>query len=157
MLDQTTIFLRSAWQEAGNIDKGHNRNFKRITKAHKACGFARGIRVKHTGQYHRLIGNDTDRTPFHTTETGDDVFCKTILDFKEIGFINRLQNQLFHIIRLVRIFRNKRIKRKINTIRRIKARPMRRAVFIVRRQEINQTSYLQQRFDIIVPRTISNR
>ena len=41
VLDDAVVFLAGAGEEAGHVDEGQDRDFKRIAEAHEARGFLR--------------------------------------------------------------------------------------------------------------------
>ena len=157
MLDKPAVFLRRARQEAGNINKRHDRNFKRVAVAHKARGFARGIRVQHARQHHRLVGDDAHCAPFDATETGNDVAGVFRGKLVEVALIDHLPDQLLHVIGLVGVIGDQRIEAEIAAERIILARPFRHAFLIVRRQEVDEAADLQEGLDIIVEGAVSDR
>ena len=157
MLDEAAIFLRRSRQEARHINESDNRNFKRITKPHEARRFSAGIAIEHTRQNHRLIGHKPDSAPLNPPKPGDDIAREFLGNFKEIALINHLEDEFFHIIGLVGIIRDERIKAHIPALGIIKARPFRHAGLIVGGQEIYQSTDLQQSLDIIIEGTIRNR
>ena len=110
MLYQSAILLRCARQETRHVDKTYNWNVEAITETYKAGCFARRIRIQHARQYHWLICDDANCSPLYPPETHDDVFGMGVLDFEKIAAINSFRDQLFHIIGLVRVGRNKCIK-----------------------------------------------
>ena len=156
MLDQTAIFLLGPGHEARHVDKGDDRNVETIAKADKARTFARRINVQNAGQRHRLIGHKADRGAFHPAKAAYDIGAKSRADFKEVTFIDRLLDQLLHVIGLVRIVRDQCVETVIDALNRIISRPNRRIFAIGARQEIDQAPHLRQRFNVIFERAIDD-
>jgi hypothetical protein len=69
VLDQAAIFLCGARQEARHVDEGHDRDVEGVAEADKARGLARGIRVEHAGQHHRLVGDEAHRAAGDAAES----------------------------------------------------------------------------------------
>ena len=80
-----------------------------------------------------------------TVDTGDLVQLRDFYD------------QLFHVVRLVRILGDQRVEALFNPARLVKERANRRLVAVVKRQEVHETANLGQGFDVIFKRAIGNR
>ena len=78
---------------------------------------------EHASKHHRLIGNNANRAAFNATKTNHDILGMGFLNFEEVAFINDLRDQFLNIVRLVGIIRHQRIKRHLDTLAMIKARP----------------------------------
>ena len=157
MLDHAAQFLRHAGQKAGHIDQSQDRNFKGIAKADKPRRLARTVDVKAASQNHRLIGNHADRLAFDADKACDDIGGKIALNFKEIGLIGDLVDQLFHIIGLVWIVGDQRIKTGLKPLRIVKERAHRSLFAVVQRQKVNQAAGFGQGFDIVFKGAIGDR
>ena len=109
VLDDAAVFLRRARHEARHVNEGDNRNIEGITEAHEARSFDRGLDIQTACQNEWLVGDDTNRAAFHTTKADDDVLGVIRLDLEEVTVIYSLDDQFFHVIRLVRVGRYQRV------------------------------------------------
>ncbi len=157
VLDQPAIFLRCAGQEAGDVDKGHDRNLERITEPHETGRLARGVGVEHAGQHHGLVGDETDGAALHAAEAGDDVAGEALLDLEEITLVSDFADQFLHVVGLVRIVGNEGVERGIHPFRLVEGRPFRHAGLVVEGKEVDQPAHLQQAFDIVLERAVRDR
>ena len=74
-----------------------------------------------------MVRNHADRFAFKADKANDYIFGKILLDFEKITLIRYFGDQLFNVIRNVRIFRNKRIKALNLAVMLVKERAARRA------------------------------
>ncbi len=121
VLDQAAILLRGARQEARHVDEGDDRDVEAVAEAHEARGLARGVAVEHAGQHHRLVGDDADRAAFHAGEAGDDVLGEALLDLEEVALVDDLQDQLLHVVGLVRVVGDQRVERAVLAVGAVEA------------------------------------
>ena len=157
MLDNPAVFLAGARQKARHIHERQDRNLERVTETHEPRCLARRVDVEAPGQNHRLVRDDTHGLTLQPNEPRDDVLREILLDFKEIRLVPDLEDQLFHVIWLVRIFRHQRIERRFHSTRIVKERTNRWLGAVIERQEIDKAAHLCQRFDIVLERTVGHR
>ena len=113
MTDDTIVFLRISRKESRNIFECNQRNIETVAKTDKTTCFVAGVDVKNAGKISRLIGYDTYRTTCHAGKADDDILCKVRHDFEEITVVYHAFDNVFHIIRYVRICRNDCIQRSV--------------------------------------------
>ena len=106
MTNNATILLRCPRQESGHVHQSNNGNRKRITKSNEAGCFGGGLNIQTSGEDHRLIGNNTNRTAPHPSKAGQNIACIIGFKLKKITVINDFFNQLMHVVRLIRVVRN---------------------------------------------------
>ena len=154
---QSAIFLRGARQKTWHVDEGHDRNVEGVAKAHKARGLARGVRVEHARQHHRLVGDEAHRAPGDAAEARDDVLGKGLGNLEEVALVHDFEDQLLHVVGLVRMVGDQRIQRQVDPLDVVKTRPFRHAVGVVGGQEIDQPAHLQQRLDVVLEGAVGDR
>ena len=150
MFDDAGVFLRGARQKTRNVHEGDDRDVEAIAEAHEARGLARGVVVEHARKHHGLIGDEAHRPAFDAAETGDDVAREGFADLEEVALVRDFVDQLFHVVRLVRIFRHQRVEAHLRALRRVVGRPMRRLLAVVERQEIEEAAQLFDGDDIVL-------
>lgn len=101
MLDNSTEFLISAWQEAWDICESHDWDLESITETDEASCFDGGVNVEATGKDLRLVGDHTDDFALNFTEACDHVFSEVWHDLVEVVAISDVLNHLEHIVWLV--------------------------------------------------------
>ena len=103
VLDDAAVFLSGAWHKTWNVNQSHYWNIEGITETYKTCRLDRGLNVQTASQNQWLICHDADRAAFHTCKTNHNIFGIVRLQLKKLTIIHNLCNQLFHVIRLIRI------------------------------------------------------
>ena len=156
MLDNAAIFLSGPRQEAGNVHKGQDRNVEAVTKPHETRRLARAVDIEAAGQHHRLVGDDPDRRTLHAREADNDVARKVRLDLEEVGIVDDLLDQLFHVIGLVGIARDKSVERGLDPVGRVSGGPQRRRPPVRGGQEIHEAAQFDERLDIVLESEIGN-
>ena len=101
------MLLVPAGQKSGYINKSNDWDIKTITKANKSSCLIRSVNIKNTRQIGWLISNNANRLSSHSCVSNYNILSKLWHNFKEIIFVYYFFNQLLHIIRNIRIFRNK--------------------------------------------------
>src|SRR5690554_6727027 len=101
--NHSRMLLIHPGQITGHVFQGNDRNIKSVTVANEASGLVRAVAVEHTGQHQRLVGYKTSGLSIHTAKTNDNVGCKKLLNFKEIGIVHNGFNDVANIVRLLRI------------------------------------------------------
>ena len=157
MLDDTTVFLRRARQEAGNIDEGQDRDLEGIAEAHETRGLARAIDVEATRQHHRLVGDHADRLTLEPDETGDDVLREVFLNFVKIALVRGLQDQFLHVIGGVRVVGDQGVERIVDPARFVEERAHGGFIAVVEREEIDETSHFGHGFHVVLEGAIGDR
>src|SRR3546814_8274228 len=109
MLYDAVKFLRGAVQKARDVDEGDDRNLERVAEADEARRFLRRIDVEHAREHERLVRDDADRATLDAPEAADDVRGMRWLHLEEIALVDRLADQLVHVVRLVRRRRDQRV------------------------------------------------
>ena len=113
MTDDTIVFLCISRKESRNIFKGNQWDIETIAETDKTACFVTGINIENTGKISRLVRYDTYRTTCHTGKADNDILCKVRHHFEEITIVYNAFDNVFHVIRYVRIYRNDRIQRSI--------------------------------------------
>src|SRR6185295_6287600 len=98
-----------------------------------------------------------DGAPGDAPKTGDDVFGKGFGDFEELALVHDFQDQLLHVVGLVRIVGDQRVERHVDTADVVKTWPLGHAVGVVTRQEVDQPAHLQQRLDVVLECAVGDR
>ena len=156
VFDDATEFLRRARHEPWHIDKSNHWDVERIAKTDKATCFDAALDIQTTGQHQGLVRHDADRLASHASKTNQDVFGVLGLQLKKITIVHCLQNQLFHVVRHVRVVRHQRVQAQVHALGRVAAGPHGRLLAVIQRQVVVETSEHQQRFNIVVECQVSN-
>ena len=115
VVDDAGILLTRSAEETGNVNKRENLNVESIAETYETGCFAGCIAVKHTGEPVGLVGDDTCRATVETGETADDIFCVVFLNFHEVAVVHDSVDNIFHVIRFVRVVRNNLVEAVIYT------------------------------------------
>src|ERR671922_326767 len=99
MLDNPTIFLGGAGEEAWDIDKGEQGDIKGITEADEARRLDGRVDIERAGQVTRLIGDDPHGAAVEAPKADDDVLGKERLDLQEVLLIEDICDDLLDIVR----------------------------------------------------------
>ena len=142
MVDDAGIFLTCAAEESRHVHKGQNRNVERIAETYEAGCFARSVAVEHAGNPTRLVGDDAGRLTVEAGKSADDVFRKIFLHFHKVAVIDNGVDNLFHVVRHVRIGRHEFVQAVIYTVDGVGACHERHLFHVVLRNERNQTAHL---------------
>src|SRR3546814_5170469 len=121
-------------------DLGDDRNIEGVAEADEARRLFRAGDVEHAGEHHRLVGDDADRAALDPAEAADDVGGVGGLDLEEIALVDRLPDQLVHIVGLVRAVRDQGVEAVLMPVPRIGRRPRRQVVAVGERQEIEEVA-----------------
>ena len=156
VLDDAAVFLRSAGHEAGHVHKGDDRDVERITKAHKARGLDARLDVQATGQHQRLIGHDAHHLAFHAGKTDDDVLGVLGLQLEEVPVVHRLEDQLLHVVRFVRVVGHQRVQAQVHAVGRVVAGAHRGFFAVVERQVVVQAAQHHQRLHVVLKRHVGH-
>ena len=135
MLDDSAVLLRDAGQKSGYVFKRNQRDIEAVAETHKPRALGGRIDIERARQKRRLVGHDPDRTPIHPGEAYDDVLRIVLLHFEEITVIGDRMDHILDVIGQVRLIRHDPVKRGIGAVSRIAARPARRIIQIVGRNE----------------------
>ena len=127
-----------------------------VAEAHEARALDRGVDVEAAGQHHRLVGDDADGAALHAREADEDVAGVIGLQLEEVALVDDLQDQLAHVVGLVRIDRHERVEREIVALGGIGGGPRRRRLAVRGRQEIEEAAQLQQRLDVVLERVVGD-
>ncbi len=76
------------------------------------------------------------------------------LNFKEVALVHHFADQFMHVVGLVGIGRDQRVEAVFDPVPRVRAGSFRHRIAVRRRQEIDEVSDRQQRFDIIFERHV---
>ena len=144
VLDDATVLLAGAWHETGHINKSDDRNVEGIAKAHKARRLDRALDVQAARKHQRLIGDKADRLPFHATKADQDVLRILGLQFKEVAVVDGLDDQLLHVVRLVRVVGHQRVQTHVHTVSRVPTAAHRCFLAVVQRQIVVQAAQHEQ-------------
>src|SRR5919197_436798 len=98
MLDDATVLLRRAGQEARHVDKRQERDVEAIAEAHEASGLYRGVDVQAAGQVCGLIGDDPDGPSAEPTEADYDVGGECRLNLEEVLVVEDGADHREHVI-----------------------------------------------------------
>ncbi|MNX91930.1 hypothetical protein D3C86_1240470 [compost metagenome] len=150
VLDQGAVLLLGARHEARHVHQRHQRNVEGVAEADEARGLAAAVDVQHPRQNLRLVGDDADGLAVQTTEAADDVPGEVGADLEEVGLVDHLQDQLLHVVGLVRIGRDQGVQRGLVAIRLVIAVADRRLFAVRQGQEADQAADLGQGLQIIL-------
>ncbi len=150
MLDHTAVFLAGAGKETGHVDKGKDRDFERIAKAHETRSFAGAVDIEAARENHGLVCHNAHGLTFQTHEACKDILGIIGLDLVKITLVGDFEDQLFHVIGLVRVVRDQRVEAFFDTRHIVKERPHGGLFAIVERQEIHQAAHLGKGFDVVL-------
>ena len=150
MLDDAAVLLAGARHEAGHVDKGHYRDVECITKAHKARGLDAALDVQTAGQHQRLVGHDADGLAFHAGKANQDVLGVFGLQLEEVAVVHGLDDQLLHVVGLVRVVRHQGVKAQVQAVSRVAAAPHRRFFAVGQGQVVVEAAQHQQRFNVVL-------
>ena len=90
------------------IFESNQRNVETVAETDETARLVAGINIEHSGKVGRLIGDDTYRTTCQSCKTDKDILGKVRHNFKEITVVHHSLDDIFHIIRNVRVCRNDR-------------------------------------------------
>ena len=144
--DDTVIFLRVSRKEARNIFESNQRNVETVAETDETARLVAGINIEHSGKVGRLIGDDTYRTTCQTCKTNEDILGKIRHNFKEIAVVYHSLDDIFHIIRNIRVCRNDSVQNGVFTVGFIRAVLLFSFVHIILRQERKQFADTHQQF-----------
>ncbi|CAB5392092.1 unnamed protein product [Rhizophagus irregularis] len=150
MLDNAVQFLRGARQEARHVDEGDDRNFERIAEPHEPCRLLGRIDVEAPGEHHRLVGDEADRAALDPPEADDDVGGMRRLHLEEIALVDRLPDQLVHVVRLIGARRHQLIETVLNPVPRVRRRTFGRRLAVRCGKEVHEVAGREQRLDIVL-------
>ena len=146
MADDTVIFLRVSRKEARNIFESNQRNVETVAETDETARLVAGINIEHSGKVGRLIGDDTYRTTCQTCKTNEDILGKIRHNFKEIAVVYHSLDDIFHIIRNIRVCRNDSVQNGVFTVGFIRAVLLFSFIHIILRQERKQFADTHQQF-----------
>ena len=126
VLDDAAVLLRGAGHEAGHVDERDDRDAERVAEADEARRLDRALDVEAAREHQRLVGDDADRRALHPAEADHDVLRAVGLQLEEIAVVDGLDDQLLHVVRLVRVVRHQRVERHLEPVGRIVGPPQRR-------------------------------
>ena len=121
MLDDAAELLGGARHKTGHIHKRDHRNIERVAKTDKAGSLGAALDVQATGQHQRLVGNNANRLPIHAGKADQDVFGVVGLQLKEVAVVHGFDDQLLHVVSLVRVVRHQGVQAGVHAVRRITA------------------------------------
>ena len=150
MLDDAAKFLRGSGHEAGHVDEREDGNVERITKAHEAGRLDRALDVQAAGQHQRLVGHDAHRLAVHAGKADQDVLGVLGLDLEEVAVVHRFEDQLLHVVRLVRVVGHQRVQAQFQAVDRVATLAHRCLLAVVQRQVVVEPAQHQQRLDVIL-------
>ncbi len=150
MLDQGALLLPGAGHEAGHVDEGDQGNVEGVAEAHEPGPLARRIDVQHPGQDLGLIGDDTDDLAVQPAKAAEDVLGEIGADLEEVGLVHDLEDQLLHVVGLVRIGRDQAVERALLAIGLVEAFAHRRLFPVGQGQKVDQPAHLGQGFEIVL-------
>lgn len=94
MLDNTTILLNSAGHKSRNINESYKRNLECVTETNESSSFHRGVNVKASSKYLRLIADDSNNLSFDFCESDDNVFGVVGHDLEEFVSVSDVLDDL---------------------------------------------------------------
>ena len=150
--NHAAVFLTNARQKSGHIFQRQNRDIETIAKAHKARAFDRRVNVEDARENHRLLRDDADDAPIHARKTDYDISREMFLHLKKIAVVHNASNDIFYIIRFVRIVRHNVVELFIRAQGRVCRRAARRVFGVVLRQKRKQRAKHVHRFFFTVRR-----
>ena len=156
MLDDAAVFLRGAGHEAGHVDEGDNRYVERIAETHEARCLDRALDVQAPGQHQRLVGDDAYGLAFHARKSDHDVLGIVGLNLEEVAVVHALDDQLLHVVRLVRVVRHQRVQAHVQAVGRVVAGAQRRLFAVVQRQVVVEAAQHHQRLDVVLESQIGH-
>jgi hypothetical protein len=111
VLDDTSEFLGSPWEEAWHIGEGDDRDLERIAEADEASSFDGSIDVEAASKDLRLVGNDTNDATFNLREADDHVLGVAWHNLVEVVAVADTLDHREHVVGLVGVVRNDVVKK----------------------------------------------
>ncbi len=142
MLDDATMLLGDAGQEAGHILEGDERDVERVAEPHEAGTFERAVDMKHAGQDCRLVRYDSHRVSAQVREPDHDVLGVIRMNLVEAALIDHARDHLVHVVRLVRAVGHDGEQLLLHAIGRIIAGAARRSLHVVLGDVVEQVADL---------------
>ena len=116
----------------------------------------RALDVQATGQHQRLVGHDAHGLAVHAGKADQDVLGVLGLHLEEVAIVHRLDDQLLHVVGLVRVVGHQRVQAQLHAVDRVAALAHRRFFAVVQRQVVVEAAQHQQRFHIVLERQVGH-
>ena len=116
----------------------------------KRAALVRRVHVERPGPDGRLVGDETHHDAFDPAEADDDVFREGAMDLKEFVRVHNVRDDAAHVHRGLGIVGNEAADGVVRGERNVRARPMRRVLGIVLRQEGQQLAHDADGFGVIL-------
>src|ERR1700733_14962285 len=129
--DDAAEFLLCAWEKAGHVFEGDQRNIEGVAETHEARAFYRSVDVKDACEEGRLVRDDPDWATIEAREADHDILRVVFVDLKKFGIVGERVNYVLDVVGLLRIFRDHRVQRRREAIPGISGGFSRRLVQII--------------------------
>ena len=99
--DDATVLLCDAGQEAGDVDKRHDRDVEAVAEADELRTLIGGVDVQNTGHDRRIVGNEADGAACDTAEANHEVAGEASLDLQEVAPVGDLADDVADVVALL--------------------------------------------------------
>ena len=150
LTNDTSVLLVDTGQESGDINEGDERNVEGIAEADETSTLDGGVDIEAAGLLERLVGDDTNGSALHATETNDEVLGEVGGGLEEVVVIDDHVDDLLHIVGELGVGGDDLLEGDIGTVARIVALADGDAVLVVERKEVVESSHGAEHLDIVV-------
>ena len=156
LTNNTVVLLVDTGEETGDIDEGHDGDVEGIAEADETSALHRGVDVQATGEFERLVGDNTHSATLHATETNNNVLGEVGGDFEELVIIDDHLQELLHIIGHVGVSRDNVHEGGIGAVTRIVADTSGNAILVVQGEVVVELAHGTEHLDIVIVSTVSD-
>mmetsp|Transcript_30223 Transcript_30223/g.56457 ORF Transcript_30223/g.56457 Transcript_30223/m.56457 type:complete len:313 (-) Transcript_30223:686-1624(-) len=156
MSDDAPMFLRGAGEEPRYVHEGDDRDVVAVQELNEPRRLDGGVYIKHTCEFFRLVGDDTDGAAIHASEAGDDVLGKFGHHLPVGALVHNLFDDGLHVVRHVAVLRHDVVQRRELTVPGICRLLSRRGGGVGEGEVVVQHASLQQGLDVVCERAVSD-
>jgi hypothetical protein len=104
--NNAAALLLDAGHEPRHVNQRYQWDIEDIAEPYEPCRLVGGIDIERSRFNQGIVGDNAGNNPLDTGKTNDDVSRESLVDFEEVSVIGEAFNDLGHIERILRAFRD---------------------------------------------------